>query len=78
MNGEIVLDTDTLVVERQSGGTEEDTGSMEVVEETNLTRKVNSGTYGKRKKSSRWDLFETATFYEVLKTSQVCSMRVLT
>lgn len=65
VDGEIVLDTDTLVVERQSGESRVIDESMEVVEETSLTRKVNSNTYGKRKPSSRWDKLETVTFYEV-------------
>jgi uncharacterized protein YaiE (UPF0345 family) len=69
VNGEIVLDTDTLVVERQSGESQIIDESMEIVEETNMTRKVNSNTYGKRKQSSRWDAIETASFFDVSSNS---------
>lgn len=66
VNGEIVLDTDSLVVERTEGGVNYGDDPMEVVEENSMTRKVNSATYGKRKQSSRWDDLETALFYDCL------------
>ncbi|KAL7327663.1 hypothetical protein PS15p_206066 [Mucor circinelloides] len=66
VNGEIVLDTDSLVVERTEGGVNYGDDPMEVVEENSMTRKVNSATYGKRKQSSRWDELETALFYDCL------------
>ncbi|KAK4509233.1 mannosyltransferase [Mucor velutinosus] len=66
VNGEIVLDTDSLVVERTEGQVNYGDDPMEVVEENSMTRKVNSMTYGKRKQSNRWDEFETALFYDCL------------
>ncbi|GAN01585.1 hypothetical protein MAM1_0009d01019 [Mucor ambiguus] len=66
VNGEIVLDTDSLVVERTEGEVNYGDDPMEVVEENSMTKKVNSMTYGKRKQSSRWDEFETALFYDCL------------
>ncbi|CEP16917.1 hypothetical protein [Parasitella parasitica] len=66
VNGEIVLDTDSLVVERREGGANYGDDPMEIVEESSTTKKVNSSTYGKRKQSSRWDDLETALFYDCL------------
>lgn len=66
VNGEIVLDADSLVVERTEGDVHYGDDPMEVVEENSMTKKVNSGTYGKRKQSSRWDELETALFYDCL------------
>ncbi|KAI9469730.1 MAG: hypothetical protein EXX96DRAFT_587227 [Benjaminiella poitrasii] len=66
VNGEIVLDTDTLVVERRQATEEFDGEPREVVEENSMSRKVNSQSYGKRKQSSRWDALETELFYECL------------
>lgn len=66
VNGEIVLDTDSLVVERTEGEANYGDDPMEVVEENSMTRKVNSNTYGKRTNSSRWDEFETALFYDCI------------
>ncbi|CEI86529.1 hypothetical protein RMCBS344292_15348 [Rhizopus microsporus] len=39
---------------------------MEIVEESAMTRKVNSHTYGKRQPSSRWSAAETEAFYDLL------------
>jgi hypothetical protein len=66
VNGEIVLDADSLVVERTEGDVNYGDDPMEVVEENSMTKKVNSSTYGKRKQSSRWDELETALFYDCL------------
>ncbi|KAI8083413.1 uncharacterized protein B0P05DRAFT_570730 [Gilbertella persicaria] len=66
VNGEIVLDTDTLTVERTAPESSMAEGAMEVVEENSMTRRVNSATYGKRKASSKWDDAETQQFYECL------------
>jgi transcription factor TFIIIB component B'' len=65
VNGQIVLDTDTLTVERTEAEHDYGDGAMEVVEETSMSRKVNSQTYGKRKQSAKWDAVETETFYDV-------------
>ncbi|KAF7727124.1 Transcription factor TFIIIB component B [Apophysomyces ossiformis] len=66
VNGEIVLDTDSLVVDRASSQVDYTHEDMEVVEETAMSRKVNSSTYGKRKQSSRWSAEETDLFYDAL------------
>jgi hypothetical protein len=66
VNGQIVLDTDSLTVERAQAGQEFYEGAMEIVEENSMTRKVNSHTYGKRQPSSRWGAAETELFYELL------------
>ncbi|KAI8370005.1 hypothetical protein BD560DRAFT_397344 [Blakeslea trispora] len=66
VNGEIVLDTDTLTVERSAPESVVNDGMLEVVEENSLTRKVNSHTYGRRQQSARWDDLETEQFYDCL------------
>ncbi|KAI8375302.1 hypothetical protein EDC96DRAFT_562368 [Choanephora cucurbitarum] len=66
VNGEIVLDTDTLTVERSAPESTVNDGMLEIVEENSMTRKVNSHTYGRRQKSSRWDDLETEAFYDCL------------
>ncbi|KAI7905798.1 uncharacterized protein BX663DRAFT_294073 [Cokeromyces recurvatus] len=66
VNGEIVLDTDTLVVERRQATDDYDGEPREIVEENSMSRKVNSQTYGKKKQSSKWDALETELFYECL------------
>lgn len=65
INGQIVLDTDSLTVERRGVDQDYGDGAMEVVEENAMSRRVNSQTYSKRKQSARWDEVETAQFYDV-------------
>lgn len=65
INGQIVLDAESLVVERRNQFETLDTSNMEVVEETSMSRVVNSQTYGKFKKTPRWTKEETDLFYEV-------------
>lgn len=65
INGEIVLDTESLVI----GGRREpeepvDMEGVEVVEETGMTKRVNSATHGRKKQSARWTKIETEKFYE--------------
>jgi hypothetical protein len=57
---------DSLTVERPHGTAAYDEGSMEVVEESAMTRKVNSKTYGRHKTTRRWDAMETEEFYEAI------------
>ncbi|CDS13375.1 hypothetical protein LRAMOSA05553 [Lichtheimia ramosa] len=66
INGQIVLDTDSLVVDRANEHTVVDTSAMEVVEETNMTRKLNSQTWGKKSHSARWTPYETMDFYNAI------------
>lgn len=61
-NGETLIDEDSLVVDRaENHGTENFTHVME----SDYTRFVNSGTYGKRFRGSRWSAEETELFYDV-------------
>jgi transcription factor TFIIIB component B'' len=65
VNGQIVLDTDSLTVERREADQDYGDGAMEIVEENSMSRRVNSQTYGKKKSSARWDELETEQFYDV-------------
>lgn len=61
-NGETVIDEESLVVDRvENDGTD----SYTHVVESDHTKFVNSGTYGKRYRGSRWSAEETELFYEV-------------
>jgi len=61
-NGETVIDEESLVVDRvENDGTDDYTH----VVESDHTKFVNSGTYGKRYRGSRWSAEETELFYEV-------------
>ncbi|KAI8375940.1 uncharacterized protein BYT42DRAFT_572842 [Radiomyces spectabilis] len=66
VNGKIVLDADSLTVDTSAPAEEVSYEAMEVVEETGMTRKVNSRTYGKHVQSPRWSADETERFYDVL------------
>lgn len=65
INGQIVLDTDSLTIERTEADRDYGDGTMEIVEENAMSRKVNSQTYGKRQQSNRWNELETEQFYDV-------------
>jgi transcription factor TFIIIB component B'' len=61
-NGETVIDEDSLVVDRADNqGTENFTH----VTESDYTKFVNSATYGKRFRGSRWSAEETDLFFDV-------------
>lgn len=64
VNGQIVLDEETLQVDRRELVQED--GPREIVEESSLTRRVNAGTWSKREKPERWDGESTERFYEGL------------
>ncbi|KDR85434.1 hypothetical protein GALMADRAFT_52019 [Galerina marginata CBS 339.88] len=62
-NGETIIDEESLVVDRaENDGTEHYTH----VVESDHTKFVNSGTYGKRYRGSRWSAEETELFYDAL------------
>jgi transcription factor TFIIIB component B'' len=61
-NGETIIDEDSLVVDRAEN---EDTSHYTHVIESDHTKFVNSGTYGKRYRGSRWSTEETELFYNV-------------
>lgn len=60
--GETIIDEDSLVVNREEV---EDTANYTHITESDFTKFVNSGTYGKRFRGSRWSAEETELFYEV-------------
>lgn len=61
-NGETIIDEESLVVDRAEN---EDTSDYIHVVESDHTKFVNSGTYGKRYRGSRWSAEETELFYNV-------------
>ena len=61
-NGETIIDEESLVVDRTEN---EDTSNYTHVVESDHTKFVNSGTYGKRYRGSRWSAEETELFYNV-------------
>ncbi|KAJ6264890.1 hypothetical protein Dda_1043 [Drechslerella dactyloides] len=65
VNGQLVLDESSLQVDRRERDVGAD-GPLEIIEESNLTRRVNSATWSKREKTERWDDEETERFYEAL------------
>lgn len=66
VNGEIVLDTASLQVDRHADAAR-DMGELEDVVENSLTRKVNQASYGKRSKTESWDEEMTDLFYRGLR-----------
>lgn len=65
INGKIILDTDSLQIDRQRDHEKISYDDMEVVEENAHSKKINSGTYGKSRNNARWSSIETNLFYEV-------------
>ena len=61
-SGETIVDEESLFVDRNA---EEDTTEYTHVEESDVTKFVNSGTYSKRFRGSRWSAEETELFYNV-------------
>jgi len=61
-NGETIIDEESLVVDRADA---DETENYTHVIESDHTKFVNSGTYGKRYRGSRWSAEETELFYEV-------------
>jgi transcription factor TFIIIB component B'' len=68
-NGETIIDEESLVVDRAEA---EDMENYTHVVESDHTKFVNSGSYGKRFRGSRWSAEETESFYEV---SQFCQTK---
>ncbi|KAJ2785953.1 hypothetical protein H4R18_000168 [Coemansia javaensis] len=68
VNGEVVIDTDSLVISRSAMA--EDTGEpLELVDESERPRFINSLTYVKKRGSRRrWGHEETELFYQQLRT----------
>lgn len=66
VNGEIVLDTSSLQVDRHAAAARS-YGDLEDVVENSFTRKINQSTYGKRTKTESWDEDLTDLFYRGLR-----------
>ena len=66
VNGEIVLDTTSLHIDRHAEAAA-DMDDLEEVEENPLTRKINTATFGKRQKTEGWDEDLTDLFYRGLR-----------
>jgi hypothetical protein len=65
INGKIILDTDSLQIDRERDHEKISYDDMEVVEENAQSKKINSATYGKSMNNARWSTIETDLFYEV-------------
>lgn len=61
-NGETIIDEESLVVDRTEA---DDTENYTHVVESDHTKFVNSGSYGKKFRGSRWSAEETESFYDV-------------
>ena len=66
VNGEIVLDTTSLQIDRHAEAAA-NIDDLEEVEENPLTRKINSASFGKRQKPEAWDEELTDLFYRGLR-----------
>lgn len=65
VDGRIELDMDSLTVDHDIVDAVEDQGPMEYVEESALTKFVNSSSYSTKLKSEKWSEEDTERFYEV-------------
>lgn len=61
-NGETIIDEESLFVDRND---ENETVNYTHVEESDTTKFVNSSTYGKKFRGSRWSAEETELFFDV-------------
>lgn len=61
-NGETIIDEESLFVNRNEEQTTED---YTQVEESDISKFVNSSTYSKKMRGSRWSAEETELFYQV-------------
>ncbi|KAI0931682.1 hypothetical protein AcW1_000982 [Taiwanofungus camphoratus] len=62
-NGETIIDEESLFVNRNE---EDETENYTHVEESDTTKFVNSSTYSKKLRGSRWSAEETELFYDAL------------
>lgn len=65
VNGEFVIDEESLRVDRHERDALQ-SEDMEIVEEDNNTRLVNSSTFMKRERTERWETEEVNMFYQGL------------
>lgn len=68
VNGQIQIDETSLEIDRHAAAAvERDANQLDAVEETDMTRKVNSGTWLKREKGGGWNEMLTERFYDGLR-----------
>lgn len=68
VNGQIQIDEDSLQIDRHAAAALERAAEpLESIEESDLTRKMNQGTYMKRDKSGSWNELLTERFYDGLR-----------
>lgn len=68
VNGQIQIDEDSLQIDRHAGAAaQRDAENMEAVDETDLTRKINFGSWLKHDKSGGWNELLTERFYDGLR-----------
>ncbi|KAG0141625.1 hypothetical protein CROQUDRAFT_663585 [Cronartium quercuum f. sp. fusiforme G11] len=66
VDGQIVLDQDSLQVDRQEDQTHR-LDEMEIVEENDATRLVNSHTWSRGIRGERWSAHETSLFFDAVR-----------
>ena len=68
VNGEIQIDETSLEIDRHAAAAlERNAEQLDAVDETDMTRKINSATWGKRDKSGGWNEMLTERFYDGLR-----------
>lgn len=68
VNGQIMIDEASLQIDRHAAAdADRDAEQLEAIEETDLTRKVNSASWLKRDKSGGWNELLTEKFYDGLR-----------
>lgn len=68
VNGQIQIDETSLEIDRHAAAAiERDAEQLAAVEETDMTRKINSGTWLKREKGGGWNEMLTERFYDGLR-----------
>jgi transcription factor TFIIIB component B'' len=74
-NGETIVDEESLFVDRAE---EHETDNYVHVEESDATKFVNSGSYSKKFRGTRWTAEETDLFYAVSPFSSSLPGKVIT
>ena len=68
VNGQIQIDETSLEIDRHAvAAIERNAEQLDAVDETDMTRKINSGTWLKREKGGGWNELLTERFYEGLR-----------
>lgn len=65
VNGEMILDQESLVADRHAETEARGEEEMEILEERDTDRFVNSTTWGKKLRGEKWSVEETDLFYDV-------------